>query len=426
MEFVLILTFLILTLIGVPIAYSLCISVSIILAFYLNMPQVLIPQTIFTGVDSFSFMAVPFFMLAGAFMSGGGVTKRLVHFANAIVGSLTGGLAQVVAVSGMFFAAISGSSAATTAAIGSTMVDEMEKKGYERSWATGVVAAGGTVGIVIPPSITLVVYGAIAGISIGGLFIGGLLPGIIMGITMCIVSFFIAKKKGLRGEGKFSFKQLLKAFKESFFALLTPVIIIGGIYGGILTPTEAAAVAAVYGIVIGMFVYKELKLKDFPAILFNAVIGTTLIMFIVGAAKVFGWMVTYLEIPHRLGAFIVSITDSTLFFLLAMNVLLLILGTLVNASAAVIILTPIFLPVAIQLGIDPLFFGVLMVVNLAIGCITPPVGLDLFVASAITKVPLDRVIRSVIPYLGALLVDLLLFTLFSDIITVLPRLLGVE
>ncbi|MCK5197965.1 MAG: TRAP transporter large permease, partial [Spirochaetales bacterium] len=276
MEAVLLGSFLVLTLIGVPVAYSLCLSVSIILITHIHLPQVLITQIMYTGIDSFSFMAVPFFMLAGAFMSAGGVTKRLVSFAYSIVGSLTGGLAQVVAVSGMFFAAISGSSAATTAAIGSTMVDEMEKKGYDRDFATGVVAAGGTVGIVIPPSITLVVFGVIAGVSIGDLFVGGFVPGIIMGITMCIISYFIAKKKGIKGEGSFSFKRLLISFRESFFALMTPVIIIGGIYSGIFTPTEAAAAAAVYGIIIGLFVYKELSIKDFPKILFQAVISTTL------------------------------------------------------------------------------------------------------------------------------------------------------
>ncbi len=423
MEATLLVAFLVMTALGVPVAFALCLSVSIILFTYMDMPQVMITQIMYSGIDSFSFMAVPFFMLAGSFMSAGGVTTRLVNFAQAMVGSFTGGLAQVVAVSGMFFAAISGSSAATTAAIGSTMVDEMEKKGYRRELATGIVAAGGTVGIVIPPSITLVVYGVIAGTSIGDLFVGGFLPGIIMGLVMCVVSWAIAKKEGIPAEGNFSFVALVKAFKDSFFALMTPVIIIGGIYGGIFTPTEAAAVAAVYGILVGLFIYRELKIKDFPKIIFQAVIGTTLIMFIVGAAKVFGWMLTNLEIPHHIGAYIVSITTSPVMFLVMMNVLLLVIGTLINASAAVVILTPIFLPVAEQLGIDPLFFGVLMVVNLAIGCITPPVGLDLFVASAITKVPLERVMKASLPYLFALLASLVVFTLVPSIITVLPNLL---
>lgn len=420
MEYVLLGLFLLLTALGVPVAFSLCLSVASILFFFMDKPLVMITQIMFSGIDSFSFMAVPFFMLAGSFMSAGGVTTRLVQFSQALVGSFTGGLAQTVSVSGCFFAAISGSSAATTAALGTTMVNEMEKKGYARDWATGVVASSGVVGIVIPPSITMVVYGVIADTSIGDLFIGGFIPGMMMGASMMLVSWYMAKKRGIRPEGNFSFAHLAKAFKESFFALMTPVIIIGGIYGGIFTPTEAAAVAAVYGILVGLFIYKELKFRDFPQIIFQAVIGTTMIMLLVGAANVFGWLLTSLQIPHRLGEFVVSITTSPIMFLMALNVLLLIAGTMVNASAAVVILTPIFLPVAKTLGIDPLFFGVLMVVNLAIGCITPPVGLDLFVASAITKVPIERVMIASLPYLGALLVTLVILTLFPWFVTVLP------
>jgi len=415
--------FLLLTAVGVPVAFGLCLSVSVVLFFFMDMPLVMVTQIMYSGIDSFSFMAVPFFMLAGAFMSAGGVTARLVSFSQSLVGSFRGGLAQTVSVSGCFFAAISGSSAATTAALGSTMIGELEKKNYSREWATGIVASSGVVGIVIPPSITLVVYGVIADTSIGDLFVGGLIPGIMMGLAMMLVSWYLAKKNGIEAEGSFSIKAALVSFKDSFFALMTPVIIIGGIYGGIFTPTEAAAVAAVYGIFVGFFIYKELKFKDFPKIIFQAVTGTTLIMFLVGAANVFGWVITNLQIPQQVAAFVVSITSSPIVFLLAMNVLLLFIGTLVNASAAVVILTPIFLPVAITLGIDPLFFGVLMVVNLAIGCITPPVGLDLFVASAIAKVPIERVIKATLPYLYALLVVLMILTIFPWFITVLPSLL---
>ncbi len=424
MEYVLIGLFLLLTAMGVPVAFSLCLSAATLLFFYMDRPLVMVSQMMFSGIDSFSFMAVPFFMLAGAFMSAGGVTSRLVSFSQALVGAFTGGLAQTVSVAGMFFAAISGSSAATTAALGSTMIGELEKKGYNRDWATGIVASSGTVGIVIPPSITMVVYGAIADTSIGDLFVGGFIPGIMMGMSMMAVSWYLARKEGLAAEGTFSFGAVLTSFKDSFFALLTPVIIIGGIYGGIFTPTEAAAVAAVYGIFVGLFVYKELKLRDFPQIIFQAVIGTTVIMFLVGAATVFGWLITNLQIPHQVAAFVVSVTSSPLLFLFAMNILLLIAGTMVNASAAVVILTPIFLPVARTLGIDPLFFGVLMVVNLAIGCITPPVGLDLFVASAISKVPIERVVKACLPYLWALLATLAVLTVFPWFITVLPSLLA--
>ncbi len=424
MEYVLLGSFLLLTALGVPVAFSLCLSTAGVLFFFMDKPLVMVSQMMFSGIDSFSFMAVPFFMLAGAFMSAGGVTKRLVSFSQSLVGAFTGGLAQTVSVAGMFFAAISGSSAATTAALGSTMIAELEKKGYDREWATGIVASSGTVGIVIPPSITMVVYGAIADTSIGDLFVGGFIPGIMMGASMMMVSVYLAKKRGLAAEGTFSFRAAVKSFFDSFFALMTPVIIIGGIYGGVFTPTEAAAVAAVYGILVGLFIYKELKLRDFPKIIFQAVIGTTVIMFLVGAATVFGWLITNLQIPHQVAAFVVSVTSSPILFLMAMNILLLIAGTLVNASAAVVILTPIFLPVARTLGIDPLFFGVLMVVNLAIGCITPPVGLDLFVASAISKVPIERVVKACLPYLWALLAVLFILTMFPWFITVLPNLLA--
>ena len=421
MDYVLLAVFLGLTMLGVPVAYTLCLSVATILVFFIDKPLVMVSQIMYSGIDSFSFMAVPFFMLAGSFMSAGGVTQRLVNFSQALVGSFRGGLAQTVSVSGCFFAAISGSSAATTAALGTTMINAMEKKGYGREWATGVMASSGVVGIVIPPSITMVVFGVIGDVSIGDMFVGGFIPGIMMGVSMMVVSWYLAKKRGIEPDGKFSIVGVGKAFKESFFALMTPVIIIGGIYGGIFTPTEAAAVAVVYGIFVGLFIYKELKFKDFPQIVFQAVIGTTMIMFLVGAANVFGWMLTNLQIPHRIGEFVVSITTSPFMFLMALNVLLLIAGTMVNASAAVVILTPIFLPVAKTLGIDPLFFGVLMVVNLAIGCITPPVGLDLFVASAISKVPIEKVMKASLPYLYALLVTLFILTMFPWFITVLPN-----
>ncbi|MDR0339213.1 MAG: TRAP transporter large permease, partial [Desulfovibrio sp.] len=378
---------------GTSIGVALSLSSAVVFYAILDMPLIVVAQRMFTSVDSFSFMAVPFFMLAGSFMSAGGVTKRIVDFSMSLVGALAGGLALVVAVAGMFFAALSGSSAATTAAIGASMIDEMERRGYPRSFAAAVVASAGTVGIIIPPSITMVVYGAIANTSIADLFMGGFAPGIFMGLSMCLVSWWISKKKGYKGEGTFSFAQVGRSFIECFWAIMMPVIILGGIYGGIFTPTESAAVAAVYGALVGAFVYKELKLKDIPQVLLSAAVNTTMIMFVVGGANIFGWILTNAQVPHQLGLMFTNITDNPIVFLMLVNVLLLVIGTLVNASAAVVILTPILLPVALQLGIDPLFFGVLMVVNLAIGCITPPVGLDLFVVSSITGISIDAVTK---------------------------------
>ncbi len=408
---------------GASIGVGLALSSAIVLYAIIDMPLIVVVQRMFTSVDSFSFMAVPFFMLAGAFMSAGGVTKRIVDFSMALVGALAGGLALVVAVAGMFFAALSGSSAATTAAIGSAMIDEMEKRGYPRSFAAAVVASGGTVGIVIPPSITMVVYGSIANTSIADLFLGGFAPGILMGLSMCLVSWVIAKKQGYKGEGQFSIMRALRSFRECFWALMMPVIILGGIYGGIFTPTEAAAVAAVYGALVGFFIYKELTLKDIPKTLLSAAYNTTMIMFVVGAANVFGWILTNAQVPHALAQNFTHLTNSPIVFLMLVNVLLLFIGTLINASAAVVILTPILLPVALSMGIDPMFFGVLMVVNLAIGCITPPVGLDLFIVSSITGISIDKVTAKVMPYLLILLADLVILTYIPSIITFLPNML---
>ena len=420
---VILISFILILATGASIGVGLALSSAIVLYAIIDMPLIVVVQRMFTSVDSFSFMAVPFFMLAGAFMSAGGVTKRIVDFSMALVGALAGGLALVVAVAGMFFAALSGSSAATTAAIGSAMIDEMEKRGYPRSFAAAVVASGGTVGIVIPPSITMVVYGSIANTSIADLFLGGFAPGILMGLSMCLVSWIIAKKQGYKGEGQFSIMRALRSFRECFWALMMPVIILGGIYGGIFTPTEAAAVAAVYGALVGFFVYRELALKDIPKTLLSAAYNTTMIMFVVGAANVFGWILTNAQVPHALAQNFTHLTNSPIVFLMLVNVLLLFIGTLINASAAVVILTPILLPVALTMGIDPMFFGVLMVVNLAIGCITPPVGLDLFIVSSITGISIDKVTAKVMPYLLILLVDLVILTYIPSIITFLPNML---
>ena len=302
------------------------------------------------------------------------------------------------------------------------MIDSMEKKGYSRPFTAAVIAAGGMVGIVIPPSITLVVYGVIAGVSIGDLFLGGFGPGIVYGLSMLVLSYFICRKNGWGGEGTFSLKEIGRSFLSSIWALLMPVIILGGIYGGIFTPTEAAAVASVYALVIGFFVYGELKIRDLPKIIASAIYGTVVIMFIVAAAKVFGYVLTSAEIPHKLGAWIITVAPNKYIFLVIVNVILLMLGTLVNPSAAVVILTPILLPVALSFGIDPVFFGVLMICNLAIGNITPPVGLDLFVVSAVTKLSIDKIAKAIYPYILVLVVEVFIFAFVPQIIMFLPNL----
>ncbi|MBZ4652996.1 MAG: dicarboxylate transporter, DctM subunit [Peptococcaceae bacterium] len=408
---------------NVPIAVALGLATTTSILYDGRLPMTLIVQRIFVSNDSFPLLAIPFFMLAGSVMSSGGVSTRLVAFANSLVGWLTGGLAMVVTLTSMFFAAISGSSAATCAAIGSTMIPAMKEKGYDKEFSAAVIAASGTTGIVIPPSVTMVVYGVIAGVSIGDLFIGGFGPGVLMGLSMMLLIYFMAKKRGYVGEKRANAKQIITTFKDSIWGLLMPVIILGGIYGGIFTPTEAAAVAAIYGLVVGLFIYKELKLKDLPQIITSAIISTAVVMFIMDAAGLFSWIITSNRIPQNLAAYFLEVTKNPNIIMLFINILLLIVGTFLNASAAVIILAPILVPVITSVGIDPVFFGVVMTVNMAIGTITPPVGVDLFVAQTVSGVSLERITKLIWPFMLILIVDLLLITYIPQIVMFLPNLM---
>ncbi|RKL63661.1 TRAP transporter large permease [Thermoanaerobacteraceae bacterium SP2] len=386
-----------------------------------NMPLTLVVQRIFASNDNFPLMAIPFFMLAGSVMTKGGVSKRLVAFADALVGWLTGGLGIVATLAGMFFAAISGSSAATTAAIGPILFPEMEKRGYNREFAAAIVAAAGETGIIIPPSVTMVVYGVIAGVSIGDLFLGGFGPGILMGLSMAALIYFVAKRHNYGGTKWAGLANVGKTFAQSIWGLLMPIIILGGIYGGIFTPTEAAAVAVVYGLFVGFFIYKDLKLSDLPKIVEDSVKSTAVVMFIMDAAGLFSWIITSQQVPVMLANYFVSLTNNPTTILMLINILLLIVGCFLNASAAVTILAPILVPVVTQMGIDPVFFGVLMVVNLAIGTITPPVGVDLFVATTIAKIPLERISRAIVSFLVVLILDLIVITYVPGIVMWVPN-----
>jgi C4-dicarboxylate transporter DctM subunit len=411
--------------INIPIAVALGLA-TMLAAIGSGLPLTLIVQRMYASNDSFPLMAIPFFMLAGSVMTNGGVSRRLVEFADALVGWMTGGLGIVANLAGMFFAAISGSSAATTAAVGGVVFPEMEKRGYERSFAACTVAAAGMTGILIPPSVTMVVYGVIAGVSIGDLFLGGFGPGILMGLSMCVVVYFISKRRGYKGvriseRAGTAKTNVVKAFLSAVWGLLMPIIILGGIYGGIFTPTEAAAVAVVYGLFVGFFIYKDLKMKDIPKILTESVIGTAVVMFIMNAAGLFSWLITREQIPVHLANYFVSLTHNPTVFLMLVNVLLLIAGMFLNASAAVTILAPILVPVAMAMGIDPVFFGVLMVANLAIGCLTPPVGVDLFVAASVSKVSIEKISKQIVVFLVVLLFDLILLTYVPGITMWLPN-----
>lgn len=417
-------SFALLLIIGVPISFALGIAAVIALAIGTATPLVIGVQMMFSAVDSFPMMAIPFFLLAGNVMSKGGISRRLINFASVVVGRFTGGLSLVAIFASMFFAAISGSSPATTAAIGSIMVPEMEKNGYDKDFSSAVVAAAGTVGVIIPPSIPMVLYAVIAGVSIGEMFLSGFGPGILMGLVMMFISHSISKKKGYKGDDSVATKQIFRILLDSFWALLMPAIILGGIYGGIFTPTEAAAVAVVYGLIVGFFIYKELKIADLPDILFDSAVGTATIMLLIATANLFGWILVSQQIPQRIAAGMLGITSNPYVLLFIFNIILLIVGTFLNTTAAVVLLTPILVPVLTSVGIDPVFAGVVMIVNLAVGMITPPVGLCLFVGCNIGGISIEQMTKSIMPFLLGLIGVILLITYVPWIITFLPSILG--
>lgn len=417
-------SFAILVILGLPIAVVLGLSSILALSISSKIPLMVVAQRMFTASDSFPLMAIPFFMMAGSLMETGGISKRLINLANKIVGGLPGGLALVGIVTCMFFAAISGSGPATVAAIGSILIPAMVEAGYDIGFAAAVMAAAGAIGVIIPPSIPMVTYGVVGGVSIGSIFLGGFGSGIVVGLSLMIVAYVISKARGYKGsEKRTSLIDLLKAVKDAFWALLMPVIILGGIYGGIFTPTEAAAVAVVYGFIVGFFIYRELKVKDLPKIFVNTAVSTSVVMFIISTAQVFGWIMTSQRIPEAIARSFINLSNNPYVILLLVNILLLIVGCFMETNAAIIILAPIFIPLMIKIGVDPILFGIVMVVNLAIGMITPPLGVNLFVACGIGKLTLERISKAVVPFILAMVIALMLVTYIPDISMFLPKML---
>ncbi|MGF9818324.1 TRAP transporter large permease [Brevibacillus agri] len=412
---ILFLTLLVLLIINVPIAVALGLSVVVAFIVEGNIPLLVVIQKMFNGTDSFPLMAIPFFLLAGKLMETGGISARLIRFANTIVGNLPGGLAIVAVLGCTFFAAISGSSAATTAAVGGILIPHMVKKGYDVRFSSALHAAGGTIGVMIPPSVPMVLYGVAASTSINDLFIAGIGPGILVAISLIIYAYWVSKKQCWGGGEKHSAKEIWQAFKDAILAILMPVIILGGIYGGVFTSTEAAVVAVVYGLVVGLFVYREIKWRDLGEIFNSAASMTAVIMLIIATANAFGFLMTRENIPQEIAQFMLGITDSTIITLLIINILLLILGTFMETAVTIILLTPILLPIIHTLGIDPVLFGVIMVVNSAIGMLTPPVGINLLVAGNIAKLSNTEIEKAAIPFLILLCVDLMLITYIPEI-----------
>ncbi len=409
--------------IGIPIAFSLGIVSTGALAS-MGTPLLVVVQRLFTGVDSIPLIAVLLFTLAGALMQRGGISMRLIEFADVLVGHLPSGMAMVTIVACMFFAAITGSAIAATAAIGGIMIPVMTEKGYDKSFTCSLMATGGSIGPIIPPSIPLLVYGVLANCSVAKLFLGGIVPGLLMGVGLMIYSFFLGKKRHYIGrEHRATKREILHAGKDAVWALLTPVIIMGGILSGVFTATEAAGVACVYAAVIGGFVYKELNLKGLIDSLIESSKTTGIVLIVVGFASLFTWVITMQMIPQQIAGFLSANIHSKFLLLLVINIILLIAGTFIDTTSAIVIFAPLFLAIAPVFGIDPVHLGVMMAVNLSIGMCTPPLGVCLFVSSEIGGISLKQMMKELMPQLLVLIVVLLIITYIPGTVTAIPNLL---
>lgn len=411
--------------IGVPIAIALGLSAFITMYAAATLPINYIATQTFTSIDNVTIMAIPFFIAAGTFMGEGGLSARLLTLADDLLGRSHGGFGMATVLTCMLFAAMSGSGPATVAAIGSLTIPAMIERGYDKHFAAALVAAAGSIGVMIPPSNPFVVYGVASNTSVGDLFMGGIVPGIIIGIILMGYTYFLAKKNGWHGDKmEDPWKRIRRSLWDAKWALMVPVIILGGIYSGLMTPTESAAVAAFYGLVVGVFLYKGINRKNIGDCLVNSTNTSAIVILLMAMASIFGNILTLEEIPATIAKAILSISDNPLIILLCINILLLIVGMFMEALAAIVILTPILLPIVLQLGIDPVHFGVIMVVNLAIGFITPPVGVNLFVSSGIANLKLERIAKAVMPMLGLMIIILLVITYVPDLVMWLPNLLN--
>ncbi|MGH7266616.1 MAG: TRAP transporter large permease [Candidatus Rokuibacteriota bacterium] len=409
---------------GIPIVFAIGLAALAGVLALPNVPLILIPNRMFSGMDSFPLMAIPFFLLAGEVMNVGGITVRIVRFANALVGHIRGGLAHANIVASMFFAGITGSALADAAAIGSIMIPAMKREGYDEDFSAAVTASAAIMGPIIPPSITMVIFGVTASVSIGALFLAGFVPGVLIALSLMAVAYVLARRRGYPRAARVSARELAVRLKDAALALLTPVIILGGILGGVMTPTEAAAVAVFYALFLGIYVFRTLAWRQVPGLLLRTGVVTGFIMVIVGTASVFAWLLATEQVPQHLSRFFLSISREPWVVLLVVNVFLLVVGCLMDTSAAIIILVPVLLPLVTSVGIDPLHFGLVMCVNLVLGMATPPFGVVLFLVSNITKLSIERLVRAMWPFLLVEVAVLFLITYVPDVALWVPRLFG--
>ena len=409
--------------IGMPITFSLGV-VSLLGLIVAKVPLLLVVQRLWTAVDTFSLVAVPLFILAGDLMSQGGISRRLVDFAQALVGHFTSGLAMVAVIACMFFAAVSGSAIADAAAIGGILIPTMIANRYSPPFTASLVAAAGTIGPIIPPSIPMVLYGAMTNTSIAMLFAGGFLPGVLMGAGLMIYSYYVGKQRGYRGrEKRAGLREIVRGFVNALLAMLMPIIIIGGIISGVFTATESGVVAVVYAFLLGKFVYRELTWRDVTRLLYDCGLLTGKILFILGTASIFSWLLTVEGIPQQVTAYIAGLNPGWVMMLLLINLILLFVGTFIDTISALVIFTPLLLPLAMSVGVDPIHFGIILAVNLTIGMITPPVGVVLFVTTAIAKLTIREMMRDLTPMIAVLIAALAITTYWPAMVMWIPNLL---
>ncbi|MCA0973782.1 TRAP transporter large permease [Halomonas denitrificans] len=403
----LLIAFFVLMLLGVPIAFTIGASTLATLVMQ-GTPLAVVPQQMFQGINTFALVAVPMFILTGDLMAQGAVSRKLVDFADSLFGFLKGGLSLVSVLAGMFFAAISGSGAATTAAVGSSLVPELKRKGYDPASAASLIAASGTIGVVIPPSVPMIIYAVIAQESVSDLFLAGFLPGLAMGLGLGGIALVQAHRRQYPHGSPLSLATIARTLRAASWGLMTPVIILGGIFSGIFTPSEAAVVAVVYALLVSLFVYRDLSLKDVYRVMIQSAVTTSVIMLVIATSAVLSWTLSSAQIPAQIASSVLSLSTNPYIVLLLVVAVILLTGVFIETASALIILTPVLLPLVTQLGIDPVHFGLIIVVGLAIGMITPPVAINLYVASSVTQLPLERITRAILPYLLGLIGVLLL------------------